>query len=51
MLEYIVEIQRQSAVEEAGDSGLEPKARTVPVSKLPEGLGHTETGIKVFEQY
>jgi hypothetical protein len=43
------EIRKQYALEEAKEPEPEPKARTMTVSKLTEGLGLTEAGIKVFE--
>lgn len=47
-----IEIRKQSTLDEdvEPDPHPEPKARTVPVSHLTEGLGLIEDGIKVFEQ-
>ena len=41
-LDNLVEIRKQSALEKAED-------RTVTVSKLTEGLGFTDVGIRAFE--
>jgi hypothetical protein len=49
MLDHHVEIQKQSAIEETEAPKPEPKERTKMVSKLTEGLGHVEAGIKKFE--
>ena len=45
----IVQIRKQSALEEAKEPELEPQQRTVMVLKLTEGLGLTEAGIRVCE--
>ena len=43
------EIRKQYALEEPKEPEPEPKAKTKTVSKLTEGLGLTEAGIKVVE--
>lgn len=45
----LVEIQKQSALEEAEERAPEAQKRTVAVSKLTEGLGLAAAVIKVFE--
>jgi hypothetical protein len=45
----LVEIRKQSGLEEAAWPEPDPKERTVTVLKLTEWLGMTEVGIKVFE--
>jgi hypothetical protein len=47
-LDYLVEIQKHSALEEAEQPEPGPKERTMAVLKLTEWLGLTEAGIKVF---
>jgi hypothetical protein len=49
MLDHLVEIRKQSALEEAEEPEPEPKERTVTVSKLSEGLGLIEGGVEVSE--
>jgi hypothetical protein len=46
---HLVEIRKQSDLEEVEEYGPEPKDRIRTVSKFSEGLGFTEAGIKVFE--
>jgi hypothetical protein len=46
-LDYITDIRKQSALEEA--EKLEPEERTMTVSKFTEGLGLNDTGFRVFE--
>jgi hypothetical protein len=41
----LVEIRKQSAVEQAEESDPESKVRTMTVLKLTDGLGLTEVGI------
>jgi hypothetical protein len=48
-LNDLVEIRKQSALEEAEEPEPVPKVRTMTVTKLTEGLGVTETGIKALE--
>jgi cysteine synthase len=48
-LGHLVEIRKQSAVEEAEEPEPDPKERAMTVLNLTEGLGVTEAGIKVFE--
>jgi hypothetical protein len=45
----LVEIRKQSALEEAKEAETEPKERTMTVSKPTEGLSLTEAGIKMSE--
>ena len=47
-VDYLVEIQKHSALEEAEKPDPGPKKRTMTVLKLTEWLGLTEAGIKVF---
>ena len=49
MLDHLVEIRKQSGVEEAEEAEPERKERTVTVSKLSEGLGLIEGGVEVSE--
>jgi hypothetical protein len=49
MLDSLLEIQKQSALEEAEDPEPKPKERTMTVSQLNEVLGLSEARIKVFE--
>jgi len=48
-LKTLVEIQKQNTLEEAEEPEPGPEDRTVTVSELTEGLGFTDTGIRVFE--
>jgi predicted restriction endonuclease len=48
-LDNLVEIWRQSTLEEAEEPQPEQKDRTMTVSKPTEGLGLTEAGIQVFD--
>jgi hypothetical protein len=45
----VVEIRKQSALEEVKEAETDPKERTVTVLELTEGLELGEGGIKVFE--
>ena len=47
--DHLVEIRKQSALEEAQEPEPERKERTERVVKLTEGLGLTEGGIRVSE--
>jgi hypothetical protein len=47
-LNHPVEIRKQSTVEEVWGPQLEPKERTMMVSKFSEGLTLTEVDIRVF---
>ena len=48
-LDHLVEIQKQSILEEVQGCELEPKERPMTVSKFSEGLPMIETGIKVLK--
>jgi hypothetical protein len=48
-LEHPFEIRKQNANEETEEPEPESKERTITVSKLTEGLGVTEAGIKLLE--
>jgi hypothetical protein len=48
-LDDLVEIRKQSALEEAEESEPECKERTVTVLNLAEGRGVTEADIRMFE--
>jgi hypothetical protein len=48
-LDSLVEIRKQSDLEEAEEPEPETKERTMTISKRTEGLGLTEAGIKTFE--
>jgi hypothetical protein len=48
MLDHLVDIRKQSALEETEEPEPEPGERTVMVVNLTEGLGLTEEGIKAF---
>jgi hypothetical protein len=48
MRDNLFKIPKHSTLQEADETEPEPKARTT-VSKLAEGLGLIETGIKVFQ--
>jgi hypothetical protein len=48
-LEDLVEIRKQSTLEEAVEPKPETKEQTMTVLKLTEGLELNEAGIKVFE--
>jgi len=47
-LENLVEIQKQNTLEEAEEPEPGPEDRTVTVSKLTEGFGIMDAGIRVF---
>jgi hypothetical protein len=47
--DFTLDDRKQSALEESEEPEPGPKERTVTVLKLAEGLGLTESGIKVFE--
>jgi hypothetical protein len=50
MLDHLLDIRKQSVLEETGEPELEPEPgeRTVTVLNLTEGLGLTEEGIKAI---
>jgi len=49
VLDDLVAIRKNSAREEAEEPEPGPKERTMTVSKLVEGLGLTEAGIRAFD--
>jgi len=49
MLDNLVEIWKQSTLEEAEEPAPKPRNRIIMVSKLNEGFGVTGTGIKEFD--
>jgi hypothetical protein len=49
MLDNLVEIWKQSTIEEAEEPQPKPRDRIIMVSKLNEGCGLTETSIKEFD--
>jgi hypothetical protein len=49
MTDDVIEIRKQSDLEEPQAAESEPKERSLTVSKLTEWLGLTVVGIKVFE--
>jgi len=49
MLDNLVEIWKQSTLEEAEEPEPKPRVRIITISKLNEGFGLTGTGIKEFD--
>jgi len=48
-LNHLVEIRKQSTLEEAEEPESQPRERNMSITVLTEGLGLTGAGIKVFE--